>query len=505
MNRLFGPAIVEPGDPRYRDLVLGKNEIFAPGTPDCVRVVGSTEQVVEAVGDAVGASKRLAVRSGGHGYENFVGDPEVRVVIDMSEMSAVYFDPGRRAFAVEAGATLGHVYQRLFKRWGLTIPGGGCPTVGAGGHFCGGGYGPLSRVHGSVVDHVYAVEVVVVDPRGTARAVIATREPADPNRDLWWAHTGGGGGNFGVVTRYWLRSAEPRGTEPADLLPRAPASVVQASAVWPWAALTRASFVRLVKNHGAWHERNSTPDSPEAALFSMLLLFPRKDGPESAGDAGSIVLQIVVDAATPNAASLVNDYVAAVNEGVGVEVRQGSSTTPWLRAILGGSSAEGDGTRSKHKAAYLRKCYGDPQIAAIHDYLVGPYPGQGALLGLVGYGGKVSSVEPEATAIAQRDSILKAVFVNSWNEGEDDEARRAWVRSFYQRVYRDTGGVPVPNAINDGSSINCPDGDLLDPRFNQSGVPWYTLYYKDHYPRLQAIKRRWDPRNVFRHAMSIRV
>jgi FAD/FMN-containing dehydrogenase len=38
---------------------------------------------------------------------------------------------------------------------------------------------------------------------------------------------------------------------------------------------------------------------------------------------------------------------------------------------------------------------------------------------------------------------------------------------------------------------------------NASGVPWYTLYYKENYPRLQKIKSRWDPRNVFRHALSV--
>jgi len=49
-----------------------------------------------------------------------------------------------------------------------------------------------------------------------------------------------------------------------------------------------------------------------------------------------------------------------------------------------------------------------------------------------------------------------------------------------------------------------PDTDLADPALNTSGVPWSTLYYKDHYLRLQRIKAQWDPRNVFRHALSIR-
>jgi aclacinomycin oxidase len=51
---------------------------------------------------------------------------------------------------------------------------------------------------------------------------------------------------------------------------------------------------------------------------------------------------------------------------------------------------------------------------------------------------------------------------------------------------------------------NHPDVDLADPEWNTSGVPWHTLYYKDNYPRLQRIKARCDPRNVFHHALSIR-
>ena len=201
----FGPVTVRPGDTRYESLLRGNNFRFV-GRPDEIRVVGSTEQVVRAVADAVRSGRRVAVRSGGHCFENFTADPAVRLLLDMSPMDAVGYDAARGAFAVQPGATLGHVYRTLFKGWGVTVPAGGCPEVGAGGHFAGGGYGPLSRRYGSVVDHLYGVEVVVVDQDGTARAVVATREPRDPHRDLFWAHTGGGGGNFGVVTRYWLRS-----------------------------------------------------------------------------------------------------------------------------------------------------------------------------------------------------------------------------------------------------------------------------------------------------------
>ena len=70
-------------------------------------------------------------------------------------------------------------------------------------------------------------------------------------------------------------------------------------------------------------------------------------------------------------------------------------------------------------------------------------------------------------------------------------------------VLLENAGVPVPGDAYDGAFINHPDTDLADPSQNTSGIPWHTLYYRDNYPRLQRIKARWDPRNVFRHALSI--
>ena len=125
-------------------------------------------------------------------------------------------------------------------------------------------------------------------------------------------------------------------------------------------------------------------------------------------------------------------------------------------------------------------------------------------MGMATYGGKTNTVAPDATASAQRESILTMSCSAGWQAPQDEARSLAWVRQFYRDVFSDTGGVPVPGEVANGALINHPDVDLADPEWNSSVAPWHTLYYKDNYPRLQRIKARWDPLNVFRHALSIR-
>lgn len=127
----------------------------------------------------------------------------------------------------------------------------------------------------------------------------------------------------------------------------------------------------------------------------------------------------------------------------------------------------------------------------------------GGMLGLATYGGRVKAIAPDATASAQRGAILDIACSTGWLDPQEAAQNLAWVRAFYRDLFVESGGVPVPNDANDGTFINHPDTDLADPVLNTSGVPWQTLYYKENYPRLQRIKAAWDPRGVFRHALSI--
>ncbi len=480
---------IGPNDPRYTYLAgRGFNKRFA-GKPDYVRLVHSTEQVVEAVQDALRDNARVTVRSGGHCLEGLVDDRAVRVLIDTSLMTGVSFDPEMNAFVVEAGTTLGEVYRRLFLGWGVMIPAGESPEIGMGGHVSGGAFGFLCRQHGLAADHLYAVEVVFVNSDGTADSVVATREPSDPNRELWWAHTGGGGGNFGIVTRYWFRS-----------LPKAPESIHLLRATWSWEDIDEAAFGRLVRNYGDWCERNSAADVPSAQLFSTFFLHRRQ--------AGSIVVRGVSTAGAA-AERLFDEHLAAINQGVDANYSREVERTSWLgfaldpfpelfRPVKGGALVKG-------KDAFLRQGFTDRQIGVAYDYLTrGDQDVPGGMLAMLTYAGKVNTVAPDATASAQRDSIISTGCVAGWGNPKDEDRHVAWVRAFYRDLFADTGGVPVPGDKSDGAMINHPDVDLADPEWNRSGVPWHTLYYKDNYPRLQRVKARWDPLDVFHHALAVR-
>lgn len=497
---VFGPVTVKPGDPRYAELSVGDNQRWV-GSPDYIQVVGSTQQVVDAVQSAVSNGLRVQVRSGGHCYEDFVANPEVRVVIDTSGMNAVYFDDAMQAFAIEPGAQLLDVFETLYKGWNVTVPAGLCYSVGAGGHICGGGDGPMSRLFGLAADYLHAVEVVVVDAAGKVSSVVATSDPSDPNQDLWWAHTGGGGGNFGVVTRYWMRSPGASGTDPGSLLPNPPGTMLLTGMTIPWADLSEAKFTTLVQNFGKWHEANSAPGAPGIALVSLLTL--------SHVSNGSVSMFALVDGTAPNPGQLLTGYVNDLLDGVVTAPQPVAwQSMPWLRAtryIATSSPALTDpDLRADHKSAYLRQGYTDAEIATIYKYLTSTsIDNPNAMLQLIPYGGNLNAVAPSARAFPHRDSVLQALYQSAWKDSTGDSANIAWVRDFYAELYAATGGAPVPNDHTDGCYVNYPDTDLSDPTYNSSGVPWHYLYYKDNYPRLQRAKATWDPQNIFRHTQSI--
>ncbi|MFF9980092.1 FAD-binding oxidoreductase [Streptomyces erythrochromogenes] len=502
----FGPKIL-PADPRYPSLLTGINRRYV-ARPEHVKMVRSARDAEDALHEAIKGRKRISVRSGGHCLADFTCNPEVEVLLDFSEMTAVGYDERRRAFHVEPGAHLMAVYEALYKGWGVTLPGGVCHSVGAGGHISGGGYGLLSRDFGLVVDHLYAVEVVVPGSAGRPRTIVATREPGDPHRELWWAHTGGGGGNFGLVTRYWFRTPGTEHAPPERQLPAPPARLHASAIDLPWAGLTEERFVRLMKNYGDWHERNSAPDSPGRRLSTLFNANARSFGS-------------LTHYAQSSSRETLDAYLAALLRGTGLTPRPVERPSgelaamanlatprelPWLDAVRMVGSPNpvwaNPLARVGLKSAYHRRNFTDHQLKAAYRHLSRTDNPDTSMV-LLSYGGAINAHHEADTAAAQRDSAFKVLYQVIWSDAKDDAKETDRLRAFYGDVHAESGGVPATGGVTDGCYINYPDTDLADPAVNTSGVPWHELFYKGNYERLRAVKRAYDPHDVLRHKLSV--
>ena len=264
---------------------------------------------------------------------------------------------------------------------------------------------------------------------------------------------------------------------------------------WSWEGLGPDAFARLIHNHGQWFEQHSAPGSPYAGLYSELILFRRQVGR----------LLMLGQVAGANAERLLDEHVAALSVGFAPPSARTQERRPWLAAALRGPGEDPGRWRLKTKAGYLRRRLTDRQVDVAYRHLTrDDYDLVAGSLSLNSYGGQINAIRPDATAAAQRDSILKLFYLVAWADPKDEARHLAWIRELYRDMYADTGGVPVPGAVSDGSFINYPDTDLADPEWNTSGVPWHTLYYKDNYARLRRVKARWDPRDIFHHALSVR-
>ncbi|WP_280194276.1 FAD-binding oxidoreductase [Nocardia farcinica] len=486
-------TVVEPGDLRYVPLTLrGYNRRFV-ARPARIFLPTDTEQVREAVHRAVADGTRLAVRSGGHCFDDFVDSSETRAIVDLGGMTEVRWDESHRAFSVGAGTEIGAAYRALREGWGVTLPAGICLGVGLGGHATGGGYGPLSRRHGLVADHLYGVEVVTVDATGTATVVTATAD--GPHRDLWWAHTGGGGGNFGVVTRFLFRSRDADGADPRSALPKPPTALLHSRLVLPM--LGEADFLRFLGNYLAFFERHSAPGDPFDGLYAPLSF--RTVGTSFAQ------LLILLDAERPDARARFDEFVAALMDGVGaVPVVQPIATLSYQDTVGQVYYPKGPTPpRVKVKAAFLRRAYSTDQLRTLHRHLLDLAALGETEVEFLPLGGAVNAVAPDATAMPARDSFMQMLIHAAWRLPFDDERHLSWSRQVFADLYADTGGVPVPNDRNGGCYINYPDPDLADRQWNDTGVPWHRFYYGDNYPELLRVKQTWDPTGVFRHRLAV--
>jgi FAD/FMN-containing dehydrogenase len=184
-------TVITPTDPSYdraRSIFVGGID----ARPSAIARVADHTDVAIVVTATREAGVDLAVRSGGHSAAGH-GTSNGGIVLDLRAMNDVQIDADERIAWAQTGATAGR-YTTAAADHGLATGFGDMGTVGLGGITLAGGSGFLSRKHGLTIDQLVAAEVVTADGE-------LLRADADTNVDLFWALRGGGG-NFGVVTRF---------------------------------------------------------------------------------------------------------------------------------------------------------------------------------------------------------------------------------------------------------------------------------------------------------------
>jgi FAD/FMN-containing dehydrogenase len=432
----FGGNIVGPDHADYdqlRAVALGGID----KRPAIILRPRTAADVALAVDLARNSGAPLAVRSGGHsGAGHSTNDGGI--VIDMRDMKKLDIDENAGTVWAETGLTAGEVSEAVTAK-GLAVGFGDAATVGIGGITIGGGVGYLSRKYGLTVDSLLAAEIVTAD--GKVQTVDESNNP-----DLFWA-VRGGGGNFGVVTRFKFK-LNPLTAFTGGMM------------VLPATAETIDGF--LAAAHAAPRElgtiANVMPAPPMPFLKRedhgkpVILAMLAYAGEEKAAAAA---LKPFRDLAPP-----LTDFVKP-----GPYMQMFPPEDPSYKPVV------------VMKNTYLSKL--EPGIGRTVMDQLGETQGMRAVQFRV-LGGAIADVPAEATAYAHR-SYPAMAHVVAFVEGEADRPRKkAWVEDFAEAL------KPVPGA----AYVNF----LADEGAERVGA----AYPKATFERLQKIKAKVDPKNLFR-------
>jgi len=439
---LRGPLHL-PGDEGYDASRTLWNAMIDRRPAVIVRAAGAAD-VRRAVEFARDHGGPLAVKGGGH---NIAGNAvcDNGITIDLSLMKSVRVDPEAGTARVEPGVTLGE-FDREAQAFGLATPTGINSTTGIAGLTLGGGFGWLSRKHGLTVDNLLSADVVTADGR-------LLRASERENPDLFWAIRGGGG-NFGVVTSFEFR-LHPVGPEVLAGLIVHPIS--RAREVFEG---YRRVAPRLPDDVTCWIVLRKAPPLPflPASVHGtdvMILALCHAGDPAKGPDAVAPLRSL----GTP-----LGEHVGPV------------PFTAWQSAF---DPLLTPGARNYWKSHDFRQIPDGLIDLVIRS--AGTLPSPACEIFLAQLGGAVNRVAPDATAYPHRDVAFAMNVHTRWDDAADDETCIAWARRFLEETAPfATGGVYV----------NFMPGD--EAQRVRAGA------YGGNFERLARIKRKYDPRNLFR-------
>jgi FAD/FMN-containing dehydrogenase len=437
---------VVPGSPSYRAARMEYNRRISK-FPRVIVFCRRTQDVINAVKWARERGVRLRVRSGRHSYEGF-STVNGGIVIDVSAMNKVKVDRKNRVAHVQTGNPLARVYRKLWDK-GVALPAGTAPDVGVAGLTLGGGIGLLSRKYGLTCDNLKQVKMVVASGRYGAKTIIANKKK---NSDLFWASRGGGGGSFGIATRYTFRVRPIR-------------TVSIYSITWKWRDLEKV--------FPAWQRWAPSVTNRLTSTIEV-----------AAKQVGTIVSTGQLLGGAEELRRLIRPLLQ-----VGTPVKVMVRTVPFIEATQ--FFAAGDlnlEPKFKITGAFGYKPLPPEGVRMIRDFL-SKAPNKHATVwcqSLGGAGSAVSRVSPTATAYPHRKAETVYELSARWRNDKEQQRNIQWVKRFRKALR--------PYVV--GDYVNFPDLGIKN---------WPKSYYGVNFARLKRVKQKYDPLNVFRFAQSIPV
>ncbi len=443
LRNRFAGDLIQPADARYEEARLVWNAL-ADKRPALVARCARIEDVVAALDFAREQELVVAVRGGGHSIPG-LSTCDGGVVIDLSPMSRVTVQPQQRTARVEGGALLRQL-DGAAQEFALACPVGVVGHTGVGGLTLGGGIGRLQRKYGLTIDNLLACDVVGAEGQ-------TIRASADENSDLYWGLRGAGA-NFGVVTSFEFR-----------LSPVGP-GVTRGALIYP---LSRTAEVASMY-------RELAAEAPRELFLAMGFGQP---GPLAPDEKFACFIGIMHCGPVAEAERYLRSLRAT----------QPLSDTIQPMAYLTTQAAADEesawGKRVYMKAAFLP---GLPEAAvlAMAEHLAASPSGGDCSVSIWAMGGAIADVPADATPFSGREAAFWVEMEAVWGDATLDEAHRAWPRAALDAILPLTVAGNYVNAVADSGE------EVVR-----------AIYGPAKYERLKALKRRYDPDNVFRLNQNI--
>jgi FAD/FMN-containing dehydrogenase len=437
LSARFSGRVITPEDPDY-DALRGVVAGGVDRRPSLIVRVVDARDVAAAIGLARELDLELAVRSGGHSGAGH-GTTEGGLVVDLRELRSLEIDEADRSAWAGSGLTAGEYTAAAAER-GLATGFGDTGSVGLGGIITGGGVGYLSRRHGLTIDSLLAAEVVTADGE-----LLTVDDDSHP--DLFWAIRGGGG-NFGVVTRFKLRLHALDG-------------IVGGMLVLPATPEVVAGFIAAA---------DAAPEEL-GTIANVMSAPPMPFLPEEV-HGKVVVLAMMVWSGDPAAA----DEILAPFRGLA------EPHADMLRPMTYPEMFPPEDPEY-HPTAVARTMFverlGIGEAETILEHLnASDAPMRVAQLRVLG--GAIARVPVDATAYAHRSGRIMVNLAAFYQGDADRSAKQQWLDEFAARLDQGDSAAYV-NFLGDEG-----------PERVRAAYPSAT------WERLARIKRRYDPENIFR-------